>query len=272
MQNAGNTILAKRQLYRKRRNVLRKLFLVLFGVVLILLSCRILSAEKNSTLQFEIEGNALLENECIVSTLNSSLEGKNFFFLSPEKISGRLCDVFPILKTVKIRKYLFPTKKIILHVREKELWGRYNSLFAGKAIFYYVSDQGDLVPVTCLNKSYISTGLIVVNSQRQVSRGDILIMKKIADFFIRNLGIMIDHFVLNKMGELEIFTNDSIRVKAGLLSDDLFEKIKKLTVVLQSIKDKSYLIEYIDLTLDKGVIVRKAKEDIGKKSPLKFLN
>lgn len=272
MKNTENSILAKRQLYRKRRNILRKIFLFLFGIVLILLACSVLSIEKNTNFKTEIEGNLLLEKECIASTLDSFVVGKNFFFLSPQKISDRLFDVFPILKDIKIRKYLFPGKKIILHVREKELWGKCNVNVLGKTIFYYVSNQGDLVPVTCLDKSYISNGLITINSQRALSKEDILIMKKISDFFIRNLGIMIDHFVLNRNGELEIFTDSSIKVKAGPLKNDLFEKIKKLTSVLQSIKDKSFLIEYIDLTLDKGVIVRKVKENVDKKPLLKFLN
>lgn len=270
MQNFENNILTKRQQYRKRRNVVRKIFLVSVLFFVVMLVGLLLSVEKKSTFRMEIYGNKSLGKECVLPVIDSLVKNKNFFFFSPKMVSAKLFDIFPILKVAKVRKYLLPDKKLLIYIKEKELWGQFNLFISNKTIKYYVTDYGDLVSVEGLNQNYIPAGLILIFSQKQISKEELMLLKRISDFFIRNLGVIIERFALNQKSELEIYTDSAIKIRAGVLKEELFEKIKMLTGVLRTVKEKAYLIEYIDLTLDKGVVIRKSNEKLDKKRALKF--
>ena len=264
-------LISKKKFYKDRRNFLRRIFLSLFILVLLLIFADFLYAEKKSQLKVEIITCSLLDENDLVKELISQTQGKNFFFLSSKKIGQSLLLIFPTLKDVKVRKYLFPEKKILVFASAKELWGSF--FYANHSELNdldYITDCGDLVKTFTLKKKYVPIGLLPVYSTKILSKVQFLLLKKISEYFSQNLGLIVTKFCVNDKNDLEIYTDNSIKIKAGVINESLFEKTKTLLNILDVIKDKPYLIEYIDLSLDKGAVIKKAEEKENKGKLFKF--
>jgi len=87
-----------------------------------------------------------------------------------------------------------------------------------------------------------------------------LILKDTLDFFNTRLKIKINKFLVTDRNTLEIYTDNFIKINAGYIDSNLLVKIAKLSDILNQIKKKSYLIQYIDLSLENGAVIKKVDE------------
>ena len=265
-------ILSRRKYYRERRNTVRKFFFFFFFISFVFFICLVLKIPDKKLINIELRGNQLIKNEYILQRVYNQLNGKNFFFVSPRAIAKNLVLSCGLLKDVVIRKYLLPEFKFIVTVKEKQLWGKL--IFNKENSYLYVTHEGSLV-----NKNYINFNLLPVNlipvfseSTNLLSESDLLILKDILDFFNIKLKIRINKFLVTDKNTLEIYTDNAIKINAGYIEVNLLNKIMKLTDILKQIQKKSYLVQYIDLSLENGAVIKKIseKEQEKKKKSLKL--
>ena len=256
--------LLRRKYYRERRNTVRRLF---FFVFLIFFFCSVyytVQIPTKKSVSIELSKNHLVNNEYIVQSISKQITGKNFFFISPKTITKNLLLSCGLLKDVVIRKYLLPELKLIVFVKEKQLWGK---LLSDNGLMY-ITNEGNLVNGNYINVNLLPANLLLIfcSNTKLISESTLLTLKETLDFFQANLKIKINKFLITDRNTLEIYTDNFIKIDAGYIDATLPEKITKLTDILKQIKNKSYLIRYIDLSLENGAVIKKADEkEIDKK-------
>jgi len=270
MNTFQTDILSRRKHYRERRNTVRSFLLLLFSVLFISSMYLVLKIPNKKPITIELSKNYLVKNEYIIQNITKQLSANNFFFISPRSITKNLLLSCGMLKDIVIRKYLLPELKLVVFVKEKQLWGKFispdNSKIFGSNLVY-ITDGGDLVSGNYLNFNLLPSNLVLVTCNNKLaSESALLILKEAFDFFHNNLKIKVNNFFITDRNTLEIYTDNAIKISAGYVDANLMPKITKLGDILEQIKKKSYLIQYIDLSLDNGAVVKKIdKNNIDKK-------
>jgi len=135
-----------RNFYRKRRNNIRKISLIVILSLFIAFAWSLNNYFISKPFKVVIFNNKILPNEYLKSFLLSDLEYKNFFCVSPRKISNNLKKSLPLIDELVVRKYLIPKKKIYLLVKEKPIWA---------SLFYKTINPGEV--------SFVTDGAEIVN-------------------------------------------------------------------------------------------------------------
>lgn len=251
----------KRKQHRDTRNNLRKLFLFLVTISFLILLSSIFFFSPQLNVNIEIHNASLVKSELILAFVKQRVINKNFYLLSPRKISESLIKDFPVLKLVIARKYLLPKNKIIILLKEKLIWSKYS--FSTSRSFNYVTDEGDLINLSQLNVEKIDKTLPLIyhSGNAVLTKGEIALLKKVFDFFNNDLKLKIVRFVIYGNRSLEVNTAIGLNIKAGSLDTFVLRKILKLRDILRLIKEKSYLIQYIDLSLENAAVMKKLEND-----------
>lgn len=264
--NAFQTdILSRRKHYRERRNTIRRFLLVLLFLMAVLLLYFVFKMPNNKQIKIEISRNKLVKNEFILKSTSRQIQGKNFFFISPRILAKNLLVSCCLLRTVVIRKYLYPELSLAVFIKEKGLWGKLES---SDGTLRYITDEGDLVSNSYINVSLIPSNLTLVSfrNNNDVSVITLVMLKDILNFFDSRLKIKVNKFFITDKNTLEIYTDNSMKINAGYINSKLFDKITKLSSILSQVRKKSYLIQYIDLSLERGAVIKK-KENHKDKQP-----
>ena len=111
--------------------------------------------------------------------------------------------------------------------------------------------------------------LVFCNNKKLLTESVLLILKDVLDFFNTNLKIKIHKLLVTDKNILEIYTDNSITINAGYIDMNILKKITKLTEILNQIKKNSYLIQYINLSLENGAVIKKADDKKINKKPIK---
>ncbi len=264
MNDFQSDISSRRKYYRERRNVVRNVLLLLFVLSFLFCFYSVFKVADKKEIKVEIVKNNLVRSDFISNIVLRQTAAKNFFFIVPRKISNELVLSCGLLRGVVVRKYLFPNPELFVFVSEKTLWAKF--LLNNQLL--YVTDEGDLVKLDCLNIKLLPSDLTVLTASNlvNVSQNVLLILKNIYDFFDTSLKIKIARLNITAKNTLEIYTDNSIKINAGYIDKNLLEKIFKLSDVLNQIKKQSYLIQYIDLSLENGAVIKKTDETNDKKS------
>lgn len=262
MSRLEDKILQERNFYRRRRNIIRHIFLILFVISFLFFWNKVFQVSKTIIPEVEIISNFLLNKSFIVEQINLQIKNKNFLLISPVQITKYLYSSIGLVKKILVRKYLFPKCKLFVIVKEKKIWA---TLSNSKNAF--VTDEGDIVPAFYLNLNLLPKNLILIDSASTLGKPSLNILKRTYDTLSKRFSFFVSKFLINNKLEIEIYSKDNIRIKAGQLDNNLPVRVLKLEKILQLIKDHSYSIEYLDLTLDKGAIFKK-QTDLKKKTSL----
>lgn len=259
MSHIESSIFDKRNSYRRRRNVIRRIFLILFVVLLTFLLYQIILIPKKCNLKIEIANNSLANTEIIIKSLNEYLNHKNFFLIYPNQLSEYLLKSNKLINELLIRKYVFPEYKVIVFIKEeKKIWAKLKD--------EYISNEGDIIPVAHLNLVRLPQDIVPISLEGSyLTREQFMILKNIYDLLTRKLKIVVNKLVIKNNLSLEIYLNDEYVVNAGLINSDLVSRILNLQNLLQEVKKSSHLIKYLDLTLENGAVLREnPKSDMKK--------
>ena len=262
MTDFQTNFLLRRKYYRERRNTVRRFLFFLFLILFFCLVQFLTQIPNKKLVAIELSKSCLLKDEYIVQTISKEISGENFFFISPRILTKNLLSSCGLLKDVVIRKYLLPELKLLVFVKEKQLWGKLINN-TGENNPVYITNEGNLVSGNYINFNLLPANLILVfcANKKFASEATLLILKDILDFFNTNLKIKIKKFLVTDRNTLEIYTDNSIRINAGYIEPNLLAKITKLRGILNQIKKNSYLIQYIDLSLENAAVIKKADED-----------
>ena len=262
MTDFQTNFLLRRKYYRERRNTVRRFLFFLFLILLFWLVQFLIQIPNKRPVTIELSKNCLLKNEYIIQTISKEISGKNFFFISPRILTKNLLSSCGLLKDVVIRKYLLPELKLLVFVKEKQLWGKLINN-TGENNPVYVTNEGNLVSGDYINFDLLPGDLILVfcTNNKFVSEATLLLLKDTLNFFNTSLKIQINKFLVTDRNTLEIYTDNSIKIDAGYIDPNLLTKITKLKGILNQIKKNSYLIQYIDLSLENAAVIKKADED-----------
>ena len=251
-----------RNLYRKRRNILRRLLLVLFVLIMFLLIQKSFYLQRSLDPKIEIVNNKLIKTSYIVDFLSKELNKKNFFSLSTRDISKKLCNMCPLLKNIVIRKYLYPEFKIIAFVKsEDKIWGAIKSSYNNSGqLINYITIQGNEISSNVLNIDLLPKNIIhlYLDTNISLSKDKFIELYKIIDYVKNKTYLKLEKVLINKNSELNIFT-PHFYIKFGCLSDDPLKKLNWLVDSLKLVNDKQYVIEYLDLTLESGAVFKETK-------------
>ncbi len=272
MNDFQTDFLSRRKHYRERRNNVRKFFFFFFSVLFVFSVHFLLRLPSKKPLIIEIAKSYLSKDEYISQNISKQVAGKNFFFISPRVVTKNLILSSGLLKDVVVRKYLFPKLKLLIFVKEKQLWGKLITNNENYPI--YITNEGNLVSGDYINLKLLPVDLTLVlcRNSKLLPEGVLLILKDVLDFFNTNLKIKINKFLVTDKNTLEIYTDNSITINAGYIDSNILKKITKLTEILTQIKKNSYLIQYINLSLENGAVIKKADDKkINKKSIKSFM-
>ncbi|MBI2996806.1 MAG: cell division protein FtsQ [Candidatus Melainabacteria bacterium] len=186
-----------------------------------------------------------IDKVCICRKVEELILNKNFFLISPRHLSQKLLESIPFLQKVVVRKYLIPEYRLIIYVKEKPVW-------ATSGDFKLISDDGEVGSSDCLNLSLLPKKMITVsgNNISSLKKDELVLVKKIVEVLQERYKLLISRLLIDDENQLEIYTESGFKIKAGKINPDLFEKILKLEKVLDELKQRSYLLEYIDLGLE----------------------
>lgn len=267
--NFETNLLLKRKQYRERRNSVRKFFFFVLSFFFVAMLYVLLQIPSRSFPKVEIYKTNLVKSDYVLQLVNKELSGKNFFLISPRAITKNLLLACPLLSDVFIRKYLYPEYKIIVVVKENSLWGKIvqgNNSNSG----IFITNNGKQVQSSSINSNLLPVDLILLssNNKNTFTESTLLILKDVLDYFNKTLQIKVEKFFVTDSNTLEIYIDNSIKIDAGYIDIKILEKIQKLNDILTQIKKKSYLIKYIDLSLENGAVIRKNDEEDVKRKHL----
>lgn len=259
MDKPEDTILIRRNIYRVRRNIIRRFFLILLLIVTFYSAYKIYTIPTSKNLEIVVNNNHLTNSDFIVKEIESYISKKKFFFISPREISSDLIKSFSLIKTAVVRKYLIPEYKLIILIKEKPLWAE---CFSGLNKSF-ITEDGDVIPLTYLNINNTPKDLlsIYLSSKLMLPRSCFNYLRDAYEVIIKKTKIEIKKFQVSDKLSLEIYTANDIKINAGKINEELSNRVLRLGDVLKVLKEKSYLVEYLDLTLDNSVIFKKQVEN-----------
>lgn len=252
-------ISTSRNIYRKRRNVIRRLFLFLFIIIVILSTLKTYKISKYVLPKIEIENNMLISPEFLTNIVLENISGQQFIFISPRVLSEKLSEIANMSKKIVVRKYIFPELKIKVIVKEKNLWAAVTERTVSGANWLYISDEGDLVSATSLIASKLPKNMfpIYASNINKISKQAFYLLKDIHATIVNKNHIPIKCFKISELLDLEMITDSGLTIKAGKIDSDIQKRISKYFEVSRLIGEKTYLVEYVDLTLDNAVVLKK---------------
>lgn len=204
---------------------------------------------------------------------------QNFFFISTRDISSSLIKSAPILKSVFIRKYVYPELKFIIFLKEKDIWGELflkNIETSSKPL--YLTEDADILSANYLNLENLPLKLakIYVYSKELPSKKTLLLIKQNQEILVNKIQLPVKLFLLTEKNDLEIYSNFGFKIKCGKVDDFLYERIlnlNKIPKIFQGIRNGEYRSGYLDLTLENAAVLKDDSDiKVEKKSGiLKFL-
>lgn len=260
----------RRNVYRKRRNIIRRFFLIFFILFFVFLINFIYLLSTKNKVCVEIFKNNLVNNNYITSLVLDEIGKKNFFFISPRKISNTLLKNIPMFKDAVVRKYIIPNYKLFVVVNEKKLWAKMllykeDSLFNKDA--FYITNEGDIVPENYLNLELIPDKLISLHANENVipDTRQLILLKNTVDK-IQKIDLLVTKLLINNDLDLVIYTANAFLIRAGKVESSLLKKIKKLDELIKVINKYSLKVQYLDLNLETSAILKTYSEDTQNKN------
>ncbi|GEM_PF-5363557 len=258
-----------RNFYKQRRNNIRKISLIIFLLLFICLAWGLNRFYINKPFEIVVFNNKLLPAEHLKSFLSKDLECKNFFLLSPRKISNNLKESLPLIDELVVRKYLIPKKKIYLLVKEKSVWASifYKTINPNEVLL--VTDKAQVITLNKANIMHYPEQLlpIYVDNVYSLKSSQIILLKKIYEL-VKNISFNIDGFYITSANELDIKANGSTFVlHVGPINESAISSIKnkKINELLQFAKKQNIEVNYLDITLETSAILKtNQKKDTNK--------
>ena len=260
------TIYQRRNSLRRRRNIIRRIALFLSVIFFIFLDSNIYSAAFKITPDIQVINNKVSDVENLKNTVNNLVSGENLFLISPRKIRNELVQTNKLLKEVVVRKYIFPKYQLIVYIDEKKIWSEIFSITGDELASFFLTDEGNVIPKSFVDLNLLHNQLIPVLCDHldSIDTDSFFTVRNVVDIVYKKFGLQINKATISNDLELTLVTNDGLNnellIKAGMIDNELFKRISRLEESLNLIRQKAYLVEYIDLTLENSVVLKRQNE------------
>ena len=260
------TIYQRRNSLRRRRNIIRRIALFLSVIFFIFLGSSIYSAAFKITPDIQVINNKVSDVENLKNTVNNLVSGENLFLISPRKIRNELVQTNKLLKEVVVRKYIFPKYQLIVYIDEKKIWSEIFSITGDELASFFLTDEGNVIPKSFVDLNLLHNQLIPVLCDHldSIDTDSFFTVRNVVDIVYKKFGLQINKATISNDLELALVTNDGLNnellIKAGMIDNELFKRISRLEESLNLIRQKAYLVEYIDLTLENSVVLKRQNE------------
>ena len=260
------TIYQRRNSLRRRRNIIRRIALFLSVIFFIFLGSSIYSAAFKITPDIQVINNKVSDVENLKNTVNNLVSGENLFLISPRKIRNELVQTNKLLKEVVVRKYIFPKYQLIVYIDEKKIWSEIFSITGDELASFFLTDEGNVIPKSFVDLNLLHNQLIPVLCDHldSIDTDAFFTVRNVLDIVYKKFGLQINKTTISNDLELTLVTNDGLNnellIKAGMIDNELFKRISRLEESLNLIRQKAYLVEYIDLTLENSVDLKRQNE------------
>lgn len=262
MDNEEYNILKRKRAYISQRNIVRRIFLITFLFCCLLFIYKLFVVYKSKNLTIEIVNNHLVNKEFLINAVSDYVTTRNFFLLSPRKVSDNLIQSFLLLDTVVARKYLIPENKIIIFVKEKKIWSKL--FFSQKKdlnAFQLVTEEGDIVPLVYLNTNLLPQKLLPIYAANHLDKKILILLRNVSEILHKDLKFNSNSFFVTMNSDLVVHSKEGFKIRAGEIDNELVNRISKLKDVIVAIKKRDYIIDYLDLTLEGGAVLKKYPKD-----------
>lgn len=254
----------RRNKYRKRRNIFRRLFLFLFILSIFFIFFYFNSiAKKTPDIKIVLPQNHYVNEELLLKAVSENISGVNFFSTSTKSVSEFLKVNYPLFKQVVVRKYMIPSMRLVVVIQEKDIWGEVVDEISGKLRISYITDSGDLVSSKFLDLPPLSKSLIQVYPDKGCSfQPQTFLSLKMAVDKIKDVDFLIDKLSINRENELSIYQKESgLQVIAGKIDNGLLDRVGRLKESLNIISENSLMVKSLDLNLDSSAILKTYSDD-----------
>lgn len=261
-------IYQKRNKHRRRRNLIRRIFLVLSVIVVIFFIFKIYSLQYKNKVEINVLNSSLVNSDYLENEIQQHIENKNFFLISMRHLSEKLIRSCNLLGDAVARKYIFPKYQLILFVVEKNIWAKVVSYDMSKDhVLSYVTDDGNLVNPSQVNVNLSPKHLtlLYLNNKKNVNANKYQSIGSAIKEIKKKYNLIVKQAIVTNDSELNVICDDlineveGVQIKAGRIDNELAQRINMLEQALEVIGDKGYLIEYIDLTLDNSIVFKESK-------------
>lgn len=190
-----------------------------------------------------------------------NLKNKYFYQINPLEISLNLAKR-PAVKKVKIRTNIFPKINYKIYLIEENPWAIYRGQIVNQEadIIIHSAKDAKLYSSDVVNKIYASSDqLIKIDSFTKLDHKKLLSLKELSDSIQSNLNkFKADEKLLSIFIDKEenlFFYTTNLTIKFGPFNDKIFEKLNKLNLLFNKMKNLSPELEYIDISLGTDEII-----------------
>lgn len=279
MDSVEYNILNKKKYFKKRRNFIRRFFLLVFVFLFTFTLFKTYSFSKDKEINVYVGNSFLISSDYVREYVLNEILHKNFFLISGREIGTSLIHSAPILKSVFIRKYIFPEVKLMVFLKEKNIWGKlFGKNFESSTRLFYLTDEADIVSSEYLNLQNIPVEPVHLHIYTKdiPTKETLLLIEKNYLILVDKIKLPVGSLLLTEKNDLEVFSKYGFKIKCGKVDDFLRERIlnlNKISNILEGIKKGEYKSGYLDLTLENAAVLKSVPEPKPEKKPgiLKFL-
>lgn len=259
MRSVEDKIKIVKNTSRNKRNSIRRFLLFLFFCLFVFFIFKIFNYAVSKKIEIKIYQSEFTNKKLLQGQMQNYLERKNFYLVSPKEIKKHLLLKFPILTNAVIRKYIFPEMILVVYVTERNVWGILKAFESGNLLYEkYIADDGVFINRSLLSdkiKRYSFINLVTFNVK--LTGKDFKIVKKSIDFLSEKYKLKLSTININSSYDIEFICSNSMKIKAGKLDEDLIQRLVKIEPAIEVINKNAYTIDYLDLTLDSSILLKK---------------
>ncbi len=205
-----------------------------------------------------VYGLKVLKREDIISKLHKEkLNGKPILLVNPVRISNRLKH-HPFIASAKVKRYLYPHRKIKIYIEETKFWANYN----GRLLDRNAKTVVNLTRSLCASRtrallSSTNTTLVNISARKALSDAELATLLKLCNLIETSTKLKVKEITGDQEGNYTIHTN-FYKFKVGLLDSKVLKRTQRVTLVLDQLRsiDKNKTdLDYIDLSLSSSEVI-----------------
>lgn len=190
-----------------------------------------------------------------------NLNNKYFYQINPLEISLNLAKR-PVIKKVKIRTTILPQIHYKIYVIEENPWALYHGQIVNQEaeIMIHSSKDAKLYSSEAVKDIYAkSEQLIKIDSFAKLDHNKLLTLKQLTDSIQKSLSRFkadekLTSIAIDKEENL-FFYSKNLAIKFGPFNNKIFDKLAKLELLFDKMKNLSPELEYIDISLGTDEII-----------------
>lgn len=255
--------------FSKRRNKVRAFLLFVFSIMLLSFLFALYKKVLFKPIQIQIENSITTKEQNILRDVKQIVQNKNFFLISPKEISLALKISNPTLKDIVVRKYVFPSNKLLIFVAsEKEVWGKLVCLEKDKLLnlIGYVTSDGKMIYKEQINEDKINDKLVLLEladcsyNKVYIDKNMLVDLKEILKLLTSKYKLEVNKVQVLPSMDLYVYLESGLKINLGKADNTVFSRVS----MIEGIKSFINNLEYLDLTPQK-IVIYKEKTDLDKK-------